>query len=77
MLIDLVASGRIDPTEVLTRVEPLQDSIEAFKAFDRHACGWTKVSLAPAQDDAEERLDEALEETFPASDPPSPAAPKR
>lgn len=77
MLIDLVASGRIDPTEVLTRVEPLQDSIEAFKAFDRHACGWTKVSLVPAQDDAEERLDEALEETFPASDPPSPAAPKR
>lgn len=28
-------------------------------------------------EEADKRLDEALEESFPASDPPSPAAPKR
>lgn len=76
MLLELVLSGRIDPTRILTAVEPMQDSIEAFKAFDRHACGWAKVALLPAEEPTENLLDEALEETFPASDPPSMASPK-
>ncbi|MFA5678332.1 MAG: zinc-dependent alcohol dehydrogenase [Pseudomonas sp.] len=76
-LIELVLSGRIDPTHVLTRIRPLQDSIEAFKEFDRRACGWAKVALLPPEDETENQLDEALDESFPASDPPSMASPKR
>ena len=51
-LVDLVASGVIDPTTVLTQTEPLVDAIEAYKAFDRHDQGWVKVELKP---EAEER----------------------
>jgi threonine dehydrogenase-like Zn-dependent dehydrogenase len=46
-LIDLVASGVIDPTQVLTQSEPLADAIEAYKAFDRRESGWVKVELRP------------------------------
>ena len=51
-LVDLVASGVIDPAQVLTQTEPLADAIEAYKAFDRRESGWVKVELKP---DAEER----------------------
>ena len=51
-LVDLVASGVIDPRDVLTQTEPLTDAIEAYKAFDRRESGWVKVELVPA---AEER----------------------
>ena len=76
VLIELVLTGRIDPTRILTQVEPMQDSIEAFKAFDRGACGWVKVALQPEADDTDGPLDEALDDSFPASDPPSMASPK-
>ncbi|HZD21390.1 MAG TPA: hypothetical protein VE325_12020 [Burkholderiales bacterium] len=46
-LVDLVASGVIDPTQVLTQAEPLADAIEAYKAFDRRESGWVKVELKP------------------------------
>jgi threonine dehydrogenase-like Zn-dependent dehydrogenase len=46
-LVDLVASGVIDPTRVLTQAEPLVDAIEAYKAFDRRESGWVKVELKP------------------------------
>lgn len=46
-LVDLVASGVIDPAEVLTQTEPLEDAIEAYKAFDRRESGWVKVELRP------------------------------
>lgn len=48
-LIELVVSGRIDPSKILTNVEPMGDAIEAFKAFDRRDQGWIKVELR-AQD---------------------------
>jgi len=48
-LVDLVASGVVDPTQVLTQTEPLVDAIEAYKAFDRHESGWVKVELRPEQ----------------------------
>lgn len=35
MLIDLVLNKRIDPAKILTQVKPMNDAIEAFKAFDR------------------------------------------
>lgn len=76
LLLELVLSGRVDPAQILTKVEPMTDSIEAFKAFDRRACGWVKVALQPEGSHAEEQLDEALDESFPASDPPSMASPK-
>ncbi|MDB5819196.1 MAG: glutathione-dependent formaldehyde dehydrogenase [Rhizobacter sp.] len=44
-LIELVRTGAIDPTEVLTQVEPLGDVLEAYKSFDRRESGWIKVEL--------------------------------
>lgn len=40
-------SGVIDPAELLTQTEPLEDAIEAYKAFDRRQSGWVKVELTP------------------------------
>ena len=51
-LIELVEAGAIDPAQILTQAEPLEDAIEAYKAFDRRESGWVKVELKP---DAEER----------------------
>ncbi len=48
MLIDLVRSGAVDPTNVLTQIAPLSSAIEAYKAFDQRQPGWIKVELQPA-----------------------------
>jgi threonine dehydrogenase-like Zn-dependent dehydrogenase len=48
-LVDMVQNGTIDPTQVLTKVEPLTAALEAYKAFDRRQPGWIKVELAPAK----------------------------
>lgn len=47
-LIELVRTGAIDPTAILTKAEPLQSVIEAYEAFDRREPGWIKVELKPA-----------------------------
>jgi threonine dehydrogenase-like Zn-dependent dehydrogenase len=47
-LIDLVRTGVIDPTKVLTETEPLSSAIDAYRAFDLRHRGWTKVKLEPA-----------------------------
>jgi len=47
-LIDLVQSGAVDPSKVLTEREPLTDVIEAYKAFDTRQPGWVKVELKPS-----------------------------
>jgi threonine dehydrogenase-like Zn-dependent dehydrogenase len=46
-LVDLVASGTVDPATVLTRNAPLMSAIDAYRQFDRQADGWLKVSLTP------------------------------
>jgi threonine dehydrogenase-like Zn-dependent dehydrogenase len=46
-LLELVHNGSIDPTQVLTQVEPMTDVIEAYKQFDRRSPGWIKVMLEP------------------------------
>jgi threonine dehydrogenase-like Zn-dependent dehydrogenase len=46
-LLALVASGVVDPTQILTHVEPLTDAIDAYRAFDQHQPGWMKVELEP------------------------------
>jgi threonine dehydrogenase-like Zn-dependent dehydrogenase len=47
-LLDLVASGTIDPVKILTRIEPMRDAIAAYEAFDARQPGWLKVELKPA-----------------------------
>lgn len=47
-LVELVASGVVDPASVLTQTEPIQDAISAYKAFDERQPGWIKVELEPA-----------------------------
>lgn len=85
-LIELVASGRIDPADILTQAVALDDAVEAFKAFDLRRAGWTKIALAasddtsrrldeppglrPSYDNLQHEVDEAVDESFPASDPP-------
>ena len=46
-LIDLVRTGALDPAKILTQHEPLQNAIEAYKAFDQRQPGWIKVELQP------------------------------
>jgi threonine dehydrogenase-like Zn-dependent dehydrogenase len=48
MLVDMVRSGVIDPTEILTHSGPLVSAIEAYQHFDKHEPGWVKVMLDPA-----------------------------
>jgi threonine dehydrogenase-like Zn-dependent dehydrogenase len=46
-IIDMVRTGTIDPTEILTQQEPLTSAIDAYKAFDERQPGWIKVELKP------------------------------
>ena len=46
-LVDLVAAGTVDPTEVVTQDEPLPAGIEAYEEFDKRRPGWMKVELTP------------------------------
>ena len=47
-LLSLVRAGAVQPSQILTQLEPLSDAIEAFEMFDRRERGWIKVELAPA-----------------------------
>lgn len=47
-LVDAVRTGRVRPTEVLTKREPLTDALEAYKTFDLRKPGWIKVELVPS-----------------------------
>jgi threonine dehydrogenase-like Zn-dependent dehydrogenase len=46
-LLELVVSGAVDPTEVLTQEAPLTDALDAYENFDRRQAGWVKVMLQP------------------------------
>jgi threonine dehydrogenase-like Zn-dependent dehydrogenase len=46
-LLELVRSGAVDPATVLTQIEGVSSSIEAYEAFDRREPGWVKVELEP------------------------------
>jgi threonine dehydrogenase-like Zn-dependent dehydrogenase len=85
-LIEMVLARRIDPSKILTQIKPITDVIAAFESFDRRESGWVKVELQPQRQQAsegdeeilrgEQKLDEAVAESFPASDPPSHTAPR-
>jgi len=47
-LVEMVRSGRVDPTAILTHKGPLKSAIDAYRAFDRREEGWTKVELKPS-----------------------------
>lgn len=44
-LVDMVRSGRVRPSEILTQREPLMSALEAYETFDRREPGWIKVEL--------------------------------
>ena len=48
-LVELVRSGVLTPSAVLTQVEPMTPAIDAYKAFDKREPGWIKVKLEPEQ----------------------------
>ncbi|MGK3983948.1 zinc-dependent alcohol dehydrogenase [Sorangium sp. So ce136] len=47
-LVDLVQTGQVDPTTIITKQAPLESAIDAYKAFDRREAGWVKVELRPS-----------------------------
>ncbi|MBW4024282.1 MAG: glutathione-dependent formaldehyde dehydrogenase [Proteobacteria bacterium] len=48
-LVEMVRMGRIDPLQVLTKVEPLTSVIDAYKHFDKRESGWVKTELTLPQ----------------------------
>jgi threonine dehydrogenase-like Zn-dependent dehydrogenase len=48
-LIELISSGMIEPSGVLTQTEPLASALDAYKAFDTRQPGWIKVKLEPLE----------------------------
>ncbi|MCQ4324891.1 glutathione-dependent formaldehyde dehydrogenase [Stutzerimonas stutzeri] len=79
LLIEMIQARRIDPAKILTQIKPMSDAIAAFEAFDRRENGWIKVELQPQRRDGrgseETVVDDAVADTFPASDPTSMQSP--
>ncbi|HZI13776.1 MAG TPA: zinc-dependent alcohol dehydrogenase [Myxococcus sp.] len=48
-LLELVRAGVVDPTSILSNVEPIGSAIEAYRQFDLRKPGWVKVELEPGQ----------------------------
>jgi threonine dehydrogenase-like Zn-dependent dehydrogenase len=48
VMFDYILAGRLDPTTIITQVEPIKDVIQAYEAFDERRPGWLKVELQPA-----------------------------
>lgn len=46
-ILELVRTGVVDPTQVLTQREPITAALEAYRAFDTRQPGWIKVELEP------------------------------
>lgn len=46
-LLDLVRTGVVDPTKVITQHEPMGSVVDAYATFDRREPGWTKVVIDP------------------------------
>ncbi len=51
-LVNLVRSGAVDPSEILTQVGPLTNALDAYKHFDKREEGWIKVMLEPTAPEA-------------------------
>jgi threonine dehydrogenase-like Zn-dependent dehydrogenase len=46
-LVELVRGGVIDPVQILSKIEPMTNVIEAHKAFDKREPGWLKTEQRP------------------------------
>ncbi|MDC0710248.1 glutathione-dependent formaldehyde dehydrogenase [Stigmatella sp. ncwal1] len=46
-LLELVRTGEVDPTAILSHVEPMTSAIDAYRKFDLRKPGWLKVELEP------------------------------
>lgn len=46
-LLELVRTGVVDPTAILSHVEPMTSAIDAYRNFDLRKPGWLKVELEP------------------------------
>ena len=49
LLLELVESGVVVPSSVITSVEPMGSAIDAYHAFDERRAGWVKVDLVRAE----------------------------
>ncbi|HEY9724768.1 MAG TPA: zinc-dependent alcohol dehydrogenase [Oscillatoriaceae cyanobacterium] len=49
ILIEMVRSGMVDPSLILTQHKPLTSVLDAYRAFDKREPGWIKVELEPAR----------------------------
>ena len=47
-LVEMVANGTVDPSQLVTEEEPMSDIIDAYREFDRREPGWLKVAVHPA-----------------------------
>jgi threonine dehydrogenase-like Zn-dependent dehydrogenase len=47
-LVELVRTGAVVPSELISQVENIEDAVDAYRAFDQRESGWMKVELAPA-----------------------------
>lgn len=48
LLLELVRTGAVEPTQILSHVQPMSSAIEAYRSFDARKPGWLKVELEPA-----------------------------
>ena len=53
-LIELVRTGAVDPTVIITQREGMESVIDAYKAFDLRRPGWLKVALIESREGAPE-----------------------
>lgn len=44
-LLDMVASGTVDPTNFLAKQEPIADAVSAYRDFEQRRAGWAKVAI--------------------------------
>jgi threonine dehydrogenase-like Zn-dependent dehydrogenase len=64
-LLDLIESGIMNPSRILTQLEPMTSAVaayEAFEAFDQRRAGWMKVELMPMSDIAAHDDNESRQE---------------
>jgi threonine dehydrogenase-like Zn-dependent dehydrogenase len=47
-LVEMVRTGVMDPSQILTQAEPMVSAIDAYRRFDQREPGWIKVELVPA-----------------------------
>lgn len=52
-LIELVRTGAVDPTAIITQREDMESVIDAYKAFDLRRPGWLKVALIASREDGQ------------------------